>query len=188
MSSTAVLDANVLYSAALRDFLLRLAVAKLFIPFWSNEIQDEWTRNVLKNDPNTTRESLEWTCGQMNAHFPNGLVHGYESLIPTLKLPDLNDRHVLAAAIYTKANSIVTRNLRHFPKTALLPYGIVSRSPDEFVFGLIQKDWRLVLVTARKHRASLTRPSKTVDEYLATLEKQQLPQTVAFLREHRDNL
>ena len=45
----AVLDANVLYPAPLRDFLLRMAEADLFSPKWSDEIQDEWIRNLLKN-------------------------------------------------------------------------------------------------------------------------------------------
>jgi len=47
----AVLDANVLYPAPIRDFLLRLAEADLFIPKWSDEIHNEWVRNLLKNRP-----------------------------------------------------------------------------------------------------------------------------------------
>jgi hypothetical protein len=47
----AVLDANILYPAPLRDFLLRLAEAELFTPRWSDDIHGEWTRNLLKNRP-----------------------------------------------------------------------------------------------------------------------------------------
>ena len=41
---TAVLDANVLYPAMLRDVLLSLADADLYSAKWSVHIRDEWTR------------------------------------------------------------------------------------------------------------------------------------------------
>ena len=42
MTVTALLDANVLYPAPLRDLLLQLAVAKLFRARWTDTIHDEW--------------------------------------------------------------------------------------------------------------------------------------------------
>lgn len=39
----AVLDANVLYPAPVRDILLNFADAKLFQPKWTKTIQEEWT-------------------------------------------------------------------------------------------------------------------------------------------------
>ena len=183
-----VFDACVLYSAPLRGFLLSLATAKLVEPFWSDEIQNEWTRSVSRNRPVLERHTLESTCQKMDAHFPNALVQGYESLIPTLVLPDPNDRHVLAAAIHVEADSIVTFNLSDFPKKALQPYGIEALPPEEFVLRLIQQRPERVIKVARDHRSSLKNPPKTADEYLATLEKQGLPKTVAFLREHNDNI
>jgi len=185
---SAVYDACVLYPASLRDFLLRLAFADLVSPFWSKEIHDEWTHSLLRNRPNLKRENLERTRREMDYHFPDGLVRGYEFIIPTLTLPDPGDRHVLAAAIHVKAKYIVTLNLKHFPKTALEPYGIEAVSPEEFVLQLIQNDPNHVLQAVKDHRRELTRPPKTVDEYLATLEKQHLPKTVAFLREHKGEL
>jgi predicted nucleic acid-binding protein len=182
----AVLDACVLYSASLRDFLLRLAIRKSFAPFWSQEIQDEWTRSLFQNRSDLKRERLERTCRKMESRFPNACVRGYESIIPTLVLPDPKDRHVLAAAIHAKAEYIVTFNLGDFPKTILQPYGIEAVPPDKFVLRLIQQAPNPVLLAVKDHRLSLTRPPKTVEEYLATLEKQGLLKTVAFLREHHD--
>jgi len=40
------------------------------------------------------------------------LVTGYEGLIPTLELPDPDDRHVLAAAIVGRCDVNVTENLK----------------------------------------------------------------------------
>ena len=183
-----VLDACILYSAPLRGLLLSLASNGMFAPFWSEEIQNEWARNLLQNRTDLTRESLERTHRNMSFHFPNGLVRGYASIVPTLTLPDPKDRHVLAVAIHAKAEYIVTFNLRDFPKAALQPYGIQTTSPDEFALRLIHDEPYHVLVAVRKHRLSLKNPPKTVDEYLETLEKQGLPKTVAFLREHESDI
>ena len=43
------------------------------------------------------------------------------------------DRHVLAAAVRTGAQTIVTFNLKDFPAEALAPWNIVAQSPDEFL-------------------------------------------------------
>lgn len=43
---TALLDANVLYPAGLRDFLLRLADQYLYAPLWSADLHVEWIRSA----------------------------------------------------------------------------------------------------------------------------------------------
>ena len=180
----AVYDACVLYSGSLRDLLLHIAKVKLVRPFWSDEIHEEWIRSLLRNRPHLNHESLQRTRHRMNTEFKNSLSKGYEIILPTLALPDPNDRHVLAVAIDVKAEYIVTFNLNDFPKATLQPYGIEAVSPDEFVLRLIQQSPYFVLRAAQNHRLSLIHPPKTAVEYIATLEKQKLPETVAFLREH----
>ena len=185
---SAVCDACVLYSASLRDFLLRLAEDELYFPIWSEEIHSEWTRSLLRNRSDLKPENVERARKEMNSHFPDSLVRGYEAIITTLTLPDPNDRHVLAAAIHAKVKYIVTFNLGDFPKAILQLYGIEAVSPDEFVQQLIQQVPRPFLLAVNHHRLSLIRPPKTVEEYLATLEKQGLPRTVTFLREHTNDI
>lgn len=46
-----LLDACVLYPAPLRDLLIELATRGLFRGRWTNQIHDEWIRNLLKNQP-----------------------------------------------------------------------------------------------------------------------------------------
>ena len=58
---TAVYDANVLYPAPLRDLFIRLAQAGLVRAKWTDTIHDEWTRNVLKNNPMLSSERLTRT-------------------------------------------------------------------------------------------------------------------------------
>ena len=185
---SALFDACVLYSASLRDFLLRLSFDGLIFPFWSEKIQNEWIRNLLRNRPDLKRENLERTCREMDFHFPNSLVRGYEPILPTLQLPDPDDRHVLAAAIYAKAKYIVTFNLGDFPESALAFHQVEAIFPDDFVLRVIGCTPVPFLAAIAKHRAILARPPKTVDEYLATLKRRGLPKTVAFLQEHHADL
>lgn len=179
-----VYDACILFSPALRDLLLDIAAIKLVRPHWSSTIHEEWIRAVLRKRPHVKRESLEETRRKMDAQFRKSLTVGHENIVPNLNLPDLNDRHVLAVAIYTKSSIIVTSNLGDFPAGLLKPYGIEALDPDGFFIQLFDKSPKLFLWAVHAHRGSLTCPAKTPEEYIATLEKQKVPQTVAFLREH----
>jgi hypothetical protein len=120
----------------------------------------------------------------MDKHAADALVTGYEHLIEGLRLPDPNDRHVLAAAIRGRADVIVTSNLRHFPAEILAYFGIEAQHPDEFVLHLLDLAPGVVVGAARDHRESLKNPPKTITEYLDALEAQGLTQTVSVLREY----
>src|SRR5438270_9183993 len=110
---SALLDACVLYPAHLRDLLLSMALTDLFRVRWTDRIHEEWIRNLVAAGHDA--EKLARTRRLMNEAVPDCLIEGYESLIETLKLPDPDDRHVLAAAITGGVDVIVTANLKHFP-------------------------------------------------------------------------
>ena len=175
-------DACVLYPAPLRDLLMHLAMTGLFRAHWTNAIHDEWMYNVLKNHPHLTKEQLQRTRQLMDAHVLDCLIEGYENLIETLVLRDRNDRHVLAAAIHGNVSKIITFNLRDFPKHVLDDYEIDAVHPDDFILELFQSSKEAVFTAVKRHRLSLKNPSKTIDEYLDILAKQQIPQTVLVLR------
>ena len=59
------------------------------------------------------------------------LVERCEALIPSLLLPDMNDRHVPAAAITGPCDVIVTANLKDFPDRELQQDGIEAQHPDD---------------------------------------------------------
>ena len=82
--TVAVLDACVLYPPSLRDLLMWLAATRLYATRWTEEIQAEWIRNVLADNPNVTPAQLDRTRRLMNQVVPNCLVSGYEAHIPAL--------------------------------------------------------------------------------------------------------
>lgn len=177
-----------LYPAPLRDLLLSLAAAGIYRAKWSQKIHEEWTRNLRANRPELDADRLQRTCTQMNVAVPDSLVTGYEDLIESLKLKDPDDRHVLAVAIRSDADSIVTFNRKDFDEAELQKYDLYTEHPDEFVSNMIEIYNPKVIATVREMRARLKNPRKDVDEFLETLRRQGLPQTVSMLSEYSSSL
>jgi hypothetical protein len=63
---TALLDANVLYPAPVRDILIQLAVTDIFHAKWSAGIHEEWIRSLLRDQPHRDRAVLERTRDLMD--------------------------------------------------------------------------------------------------------------------------
>ena len=183
---TVLLDANVLYPAPMRDALMQLAVTDLFKAKWTADIHREWIEALLRNQPRRDRATLERTRDLMDKHVRDCLVTGYDSLIPSLHLPDPDDRHVLAAAIVGRCDAIVTQNLKDFPAEALAPFGIETQHPDDFFCNQLSLAPGLVCSALRKVRARLKNPPKNAEEYLAILTQQGLVATVAELEQFSD--
>lgn len=179
----ALLDANVLYAASVRDLLLRLAQADLLAPQWSDEIHNEWATNLLRNRPDLQPEAVARTRALMDLAFPLANVREYECHLPSINLPDPGDAHVLAAAIECGADVIVTYNTSDFPPGALVPYGIEALHPDDFVCRLVAANPATVRKVVADYRAKLRKPPKTADEYLCDLIRCRLTETAARLRE-----
>lgn len=182
------LDANVLYPAGLRDLLMRRTLQGLLKARWSDLVHEEWMNAVLRDFPDITRTQLERTRDLMNLYALDSLVTDFEDRIETLTLPDVNDRHVLAAAIHCKAEIILTRNTKDFPNSALSEHSIETQRPDKFLHSLLLAYPEEVVTAMKQHRANLRNPPKTVDEYVVSLAQQGLSKTVALLQEYADEL
>lgn len=161
-----------------------LHLEELFRAKWSDQIHEEWIAAVLVKRPDIKRQDLERRKEAMNKHADGALVSGYESLIPGLILPDERDKHVLAAAIVSGCSTIVTFNIKDFPRKNLGLYNIEAQHPDEFVEHLISLDQSKVLKAVKNARSRLKNPSVTPEQFLAKLEKSQLTTSVAIVRKY----
>ena len=179
---TALLDANVLYSAPLRDIFLQLAVTDLFKAKWTADIHREWIEALMRKDPQRDRAALDRTRGLMDQATRDSLITGYEPLSESLTLPDPDDRHVLAAAIVGRCDIIVTQNLKDFPDAELAPFSIEAQHPDEFLCDHLSVAPGSVCSAVRKVRARLLKPPYSVKEYLGTLTRQGLVATAGELQ------
>ena len=185
---SAIIDACVLYSAPVRDLVVRLAQAGLFQARWSDEIHDEWMRNLLKNNPRVSRERLERTRSLLDAALRDCVVMGFSPLVDSLTLPDPDDRHVLAAAIHAGAGMILTFNLLDFPCESLAPHGVVARHPDALFCDLLDAAMEDFCAAARAQRMALKNPPMTIEQFLAKLADVGLRQTAARLGTCADRL
>ena len=93
------------------------ATAAAYRPLWSTEILaelDRTLRALLAKRGASAEETdayLTRLFRQMRITFPDALLTEWEELIPTIHLPDPDDRHVVAAARAGRADVIVTDNL-----------------------------------------------------------------------------
>lgn len=178
-------DASVFYPAPIRDLLMELAIAGLFRAKWSTQIQEEWVESLLRKRSDLNRERLERTRQIANKSVPDCLVEGYEPLIEGLKLPDLNDRHVLAAAIHCKAQVIVTYNLKDFPKEKLQQFEVEAQHPDLFLRHIVDLAPARFLEAVKQIRGRLQNPPVSAQAYLDRLLNQhELPLTFSFLKQY----
>ncbi len=163
---------------------MHLALTDLFRAKWTDEIHDEWMRNVLEDRKDLTIAQLQRTRELMDLNVRDCKVTNYEELIPVLELPDSGDRHVLAAAIRSGADAIVTYNLKDFPTEVLSHWGLSAQHPDEFITHLLDLSPGVVCAAVKRQRANLKNPPMTVEDLLLAFERQSLPQTVAELHKY----
>lgn len=158
---TCVLDTNVIYPLYIRDVLFWFAYYDLYTRKWSKHVFDEWV-TVMKRHNIAEDEIIKRTQKAQQA-FPDALVKNYESLIEGLKLPDEKDKHVLAAAIKTNANIIITNNLKDFPKDYLASFGLTAKSADDFITDTIDLNQESAVDAFRMLVLNRTNPN--LDEY-----------------------
>jgi predicted nucleic acid-binding protein len=84
------------------------------------------------------------------------MVTGHEPLIDGLHLRDPDDRPVLAAAIKSGAQVIVTAD-RDFTEEDLAEWNIEAKHPDDFVLDQIDINDRVVWLVSR--RCQLAHPT-----------------------------
>lgn len=171
---SAQLDTCVLYPSYLRDVLLQIAQNGVYRALWSSAILDELARTLQAR--HVARGHDEQTAGayvgrmlqQMERAFPDALVENWSPLVPTISLPDPDDRHVVAAAVVGRADVIVTENLKDFPAAAL-PAPLLVQSADTFLLDSLDLHPDAVLsavraVAARTGRHGPVRdPTQVVD-------------------------
>jgi len=182
-----LLDANVLVPNALRDTLLRIAEADFYRPLWSQDILAETRRTVLRLRPNINPTRLDAMFACMNEAFNDALVTGYESLIEGMT-NDMDDRHVLAAAVAGRADVIVTNNLKDFPQAAVDPLHIEVLGPDRFL--CLQYDLApssvvdIIKTQSAETGRSAGKPIVSMNELLECLSRGGAPRFVEHLKGH----
>lgn len=147
----ATLDACVLFPTVLREILLGVAAEGLFIPVWSERILQEWVRATDKLGP-AARLQAEAEATMVRTRFPAAMTRARPEIEARLWLPDTNDLHVLATAIASHSDCLITFNAQDFPGSTLAEEGIQRRDPDGFLWELAARhEADIAAVVARVH-------------------------------------
>jgi predicted nucleic acid-binding protein len=126
----AVIDACVLYPTVLREITIGLARAGRITPIWSARLMEEWARTAARRGAPVDEALARGDIAALSAAFPEAVVPPDPAQEARLWLPDRGDIHVLATAITGGADTILTLNLRDFPRSELLPHGLCAIHPD----------------------------------------------------------
>lgn len=177
-----LIDACVLFPTVLRELVIAQAATGAFTPLWSARILEEWRRAAARfGEQDGDIADIE--IAALKARFPSAEVGLMVETEARLSLPDLDDIHVLAAAIDGRADELLTLNTKDFPTNALAAEGLIRRHPDEFLLEGFHNDpaqmrdiVEQVLERARNHgidvsnrrailkRARLPRLGKALDQ------------------------
>ena len=169
MSFSVVFDACILVPISLCDLLLRLAEdPALYKPKWSPEILGEVSRTLQSPKFNLGLEKADYRIACMQSAFPEAMITGYKLLSESMP-NNPEDRHVLAAAVYGKADAIVTLNSRHFPVECLKQFGIERLTPDKFLTHQWHLDQELVKTKIRAQAADCNKNMSAHLELLAKM-------------------
>lgn len=181
-----VLDSCVLVPIVKADLLLTLAQRHAFHPLWTDRILDEIGRAIVKVNPTVDRERARRRTDLMNAAFEDAMVVDWEPLEGcVVGLRDVNDRHVVAAAVRGNAAAIVTDNITDFPRDALSPWGLHAVTSDDFLLDVLDLNPHRGIACLIEMSERRRRPPLTVSDLLDRLEQAGAPR---FAREARSIL
>ena len=135
LTTTVLVDANVLYSKTLRDWL---ALSYLHGPdgwfevMWTEDIMAEVLYHLRKDNPTFAEHQIGGVRDKLVGTFSAGRITGY-TIDGDVEYPDVFDAHVHAAATHGQVDFVLTADGGFEKLQALLdelPYEI--HSPDSF--------------------------------------------------------
>lgn len=130
-----VIDTCVLFPTVMREMVLGVARDGHFEPVWSARILEEWARAAVKLGPEGEIQARA-EVALLRANWPGAEQGPNPGLEARLWLPDPADVHVLATAVATSADAIMTLNAKDFPRNTLAEEDLIRVDPDGFLHGL----------------------------------------------------
>ena len=179
----AVIDVNVLFSATIRDLLIRCHIAGIIRIHWTTHILDETFIAIERARPGLKLAQLQRTRDLMNKGARGADVTDLvdeELVINETLAPDLKDLHVVRAAAAIGAD-IVTWNLDDFPSRLLQPHGIVAMSPDQYLAECVAFDSPAIRRVVALQAADLRNPPTSPEALVLRFSNQGLSKFTELL-------
>ena len=161
-----LIDTCVLYPTVMREMVLGVAARGAFEPVWSARILEEWARAAIKLGP----------TGEAQARAEIALLRGNWPGAERAASPSL-----LAVAVASSADMILTLNAKDFPRQILAEEGLSRADPDSYLHGIWQATPELVAPVADAVLQEARRLSGEQWEMRALLKKARLPRLAKAL-------
>ena len=169
-----LVDADVFFGARLRDIFIHMHEEDVLRVRWTAEIEDEWTRNVLKH-PGVDQRGIRACVEGMRSAVPGWEVVDYKQYKAKFSAVRAKDQHV-AAASYKLARdedeaavALVTKNVDDFPPRAFRGTGVTRFSAAEYLTKLYHESPHEVLRVFEICRAKLKKPELDKLGYIEVL-------------------
>ncbi|WP_187431010.1 hypothetical protein ROLI_022380 [Roseobacter fucihabitans] len=175
-----VIDTCVLYPTVMREMVLGVAKQGAFEPVWSERILEEWARAAIKLGP-TGEAQARGEIALLRAGWPKAEAAAVPHVQALLWLPDADDIHVLAVAVATSSDAIMTLNAKDFPRDVLTEEGLERVDPDGYLHRIWQDDPGPVAEVAQAVLSEARRLSGKDWEMRALLKKARLPRLAKAL-------
>ncbi|APE43614.1 PIN domain-containing protein [Sulfitobacter alexandrii] len=130
-----LIDTCVLYPTVMREMVLGVAAQGLFEPVWSARILEEWARAAVKLGADGEVQARA-EIALLRRDWPAAERAAAPGIEARLWLPDPDDLHVLAVAVDSSADAIMTLNAKDFPKGTLAEEGLDRIDPDQYLTAL----------------------------------------------------
>lgn len=170
----AVLDTCVIYPTVMREMLLGAAKLGHFTPVWSARILEEWARAARKLGPEGEAQARA-EIALTQAAWPRAEHPAASGIEQRLWLPDSADIHVLATAVSSSADAIVTVNARDFPRNILSEEGLTRHDPDSLLQGFYHDNPDAMTEVATRVLAEANRLSGNQWTLRSLMKKARLP-------------
>ena len=163
-----VLDACVLIPGSLRDILLRVAEAEIYRLSLTEDILEEVRRNLVNKNHMMTEEQGKHLLNEIRKNFKTNFVTRHTSIVHSMPINE-KDRHVLAAAVASYSEIIVTQNLKDFPPHLLKPLQVEALSADGFLVHQFSLYDEIMIDIIQQHVYESRRPHLTMQQALENL-------------------
>lgn len=170
-----LVDANVFFGPRMRDLVMHLHEAGVIRVHWTKEIEDEWSRNVVKKQ-DADPQDIEACLQGMRKAAPGWQINGYAKHIPRFAKVHKKDQHVAAAAYKLSLDdwpgqrvTLLTKNVKDFPASAFIGTNVTRYGLGIFMEKLYTEEGSMVLKVVEGCIKKLKHPPITHEQYVAML-------------------
>ena len=176
-------DANVLYSNAIRSLFIWLNTNDAIKIYWSMEAWEEVFAAYAKHHSDVDSNKFRAAMMEAVAAYPECLVQTVRSPIP-VGLKDAKDEHIVAAAVECGADYVVTNDGALLDED-LTKLDLITIKPDDMMMVLAEATSLAVVQGVRDHVASLQKSRPSIATYLQGLRNAGIEKFADWLERRR---